>query len=103
MSSAKVTSKGQVTIPVDIRRALDVDEGDFLVFELKGQYATVRRQRTLAEVSAEIRRTNAGRTALYASDDDAVASGIAEEAAEQAAGDAAGPLLLLRPRPKEEG
>ena len=30
---AKVTSKGQVTIPKDIRRALGIEEGDSVVFE----------------------------------------------------------------------
>ncbi len=30
---AKVTSKGQVTIPKEIRRALGVEEGDTVVFE----------------------------------------------------------------------
>ena len=30
---AKVTSKGQVTIPKDIRRVLGIEEGDSVVFE----------------------------------------------------------------------
>ncbi len=30
---AKVTSKGQITIPIEIRRALGVGPGDRLVFE----------------------------------------------------------------------
>jgi antitoxin PrlF len=30
---AKVTSKGQVTIPKEIRRVLGIDEGDTVVFE----------------------------------------------------------------------
>ncbi len=33
---AKVTVKGQVTIPVRIRKALDIEAGDNLVFELDG-------------------------------------------------------------------
>lgn len=32
MELAKITSKGQVTIPVDIRRKLGVREGDKLLF-----------------------------------------------------------------------
>lgn len=32
MELAKVTSKGQVTIPVDIRRKLGVKEGDKILF-----------------------------------------------------------------------
>ena len=33
MSVAKVTSKGQVTIPVEIRRTMGIQEGDGLLFE----------------------------------------------------------------------
>lgn len=33
---ARVTSKGQLTIPKEVRRALGVREGDRLVFELRG-------------------------------------------------------------------
>lgn len=33
---AKITSKGQVTIPVEIRRFLGVKEGDKVTFESKG-------------------------------------------------------------------
>jgi len=51
---AKVTSKGQVTVPVEVRRALGVKEGDTLVFEVAGSYATVRRKRPTLEVVAEL-------------------------------------------------
>ena len=33
MLLAKVTSKGQVTIPVEIRRSMKIQEGDSLLFE----------------------------------------------------------------------
>ncbi len=33
---ARVTSKGQVTVPVEVRRGLGIQEGDVLVFELAG-------------------------------------------------------------------
>ncbi len=39
---AKVTSKGQVTIPVDIRRALGVREGDTVVFEADARGVRLR-------------------------------------------------------------
>ncbi len=51
---AKVTSKGQVTIPVEVRRELGVQEGDTLVFEVAGHYATIHRKRPIAEVVAEL-------------------------------------------------
>jgi AbrB family looped-hinge helix DNA binding protein len=31
--TAKITSKGQITIPIEVRRALGVGEGDALIFE----------------------------------------------------------------------
>jgi AbrB family looped-hinge helix DNA binding protein len=52
---ARVTSKGQVTVPVEVRRALGIEEGDVLVFELAGSYATVRKRRPTLEVAEEIR------------------------------------------------
>jgi antitoxin PrlF len=39
---AKITSKGQVTIPLEIRRKLGVREGDCLVFDTEGDAVTVR-------------------------------------------------------------
>ena len=33
MSKATLTSKGQITLPAEVRRALRVDTGDSLVFE----------------------------------------------------------------------
>lgn len=35
---AKVTSKGQVTIPADIRKSLHIEEGDYLIFEAPSEY-----------------------------------------------------------------
>jgi AbrB family looped-hinge helix DNA binding protein len=34
MSISRVTSKGQVTIPVEVRKALDLEQGDDLIFEV---------------------------------------------------------------------
>jgi antitoxin PrlF len=42
---AKITSKGQVTIPKEIRRALGIKEGDSLLFEVEGDEVRVRAQR----------------------------------------------------------
>ncbi|MDP2181629.1 MAG: AbrB/MazE/SpoVT family DNA-binding domain-containing protein [Actinomycetota bacterium] len=52
---ARVTSKGQVTVPVEVRRALGVEEGDTLVFELASGYATVRKRRPTLQVAEEVR------------------------------------------------
>jgi AbrB family looped-hinge helix DNA binding protein len=34
MSISRVSSKGQVTLPADVRRALDIEQGDDLIFDL---------------------------------------------------------------------
>lgn len=39
---AKVTSKGQVTIPKAVRRTLGIREGDSLVFEISNGEARIR-------------------------------------------------------------
>jgi len=41
-SNAKITSKGQITIPLKVRQALGVKEGDKLVFEMNGREMVVR-------------------------------------------------------------
>jgi antitoxin PrlF len=41
-SNAKITSKGQITIPLKVRKALGVKEGDKLVFEQNGAEMIVR-------------------------------------------------------------
>lgn len=42
---SKLTSKGQVTIPVELRRRLGAETGDKLVFEIDGDLATIRVQK----------------------------------------------------------
>jgi AbrB family looped-hinge helix DNA binding protein len=52
---ARMTSKGQVTVPVEVRRALGVEAGDTLVFEVAGSYATMRKRRSTLTVAEEVR------------------------------------------------
>jgi AbrB family looped-hinge helix DNA binding protein len=42
MPEATITSKGQITIPVQIRKALGLEAGDRLVFELRDDGLRVR-------------------------------------------------------------
>jgi len=43
MAISRVTSKGQVTIPFEVRKALDIEQGDDLIFEVrKDQTARLR-------------------------------------------------------------
>jgi AbrB family looped-hinge helix DNA binding protein len=37
MAMARVTAKGQVTIPVEVRKSLDIKEGDDLLFEVAAE------------------------------------------------------------------
>jgi len=40
---ARISSKGQVTVPKGVRQALGAVEGDALVYEVKGKLVTVER------------------------------------------------------------
>lgn len=43
MARARITSKGQVTIPKEVRSALDLERGDYLIFELsEGEASSIR-------------------------------------------------------------
>ena len=54
MPNAKITSKGQVTIPIEVRQALGLKQGDMLAFEAQSDYVVVRRKPTAAEVAAQL-------------------------------------------------
>lgn len=54
MPNAKITSKGQVTIPAEVREALGLKQGDMLAFESAANYVVVRRVPTAAEVAVEM-------------------------------------------------
>lgn len=41
--AAKVTSKGQVTVPKDVRVALGIEEGDTVIFHVEGSKAMMER------------------------------------------------------------
>ena len=43
---AKITSKGQITVPREVRHALGVKPGDKIVFEQNGKDVSVRPVRT---------------------------------------------------------
>ncbi len=52
MTTATVTSKGQITIPADVRQSLHVDAGDRVEFvELEpGQYLLIAANRSVTEL-----------------------------------------------------
>lgn len=41
--AAKISSKGQLTVPKSVREALDLDEGDEVVFRVEGNRAVLAR------------------------------------------------------------
>ena len=43
MQIARITAKGQTTIPVSIRKAAHMEAGDTLAFEIKGDHLIVRK------------------------------------------------------------
>ncbi len=43
VSVSSVTTKGQVTIPKEIREALGIREGDKIVFVIEGERAVIRK------------------------------------------------------------
>ena len=73
MAKAKVTSKGQITIPAEIRAVLGVKTGDVLVFEARAEYVTVRRRPTVQEVAGTL-HDKATIPPVYATDREAVAA-----------------------------
>ena len=52
MQIARITAKGQTTIPVSIRKAADINAGDTLAFEIKGDYLIVRKIKSPTDSSA---------------------------------------------------
>lgn len=75
MPNAKITSKGQVTIPAEVREALGLKQGDMLAFEVQAEYVVVRKRPTLAEVIEKHKDVlPAAADQACADDDEAVAA-----------------------------
>ena len=53
-AAAKVTSKGQVTVPKIVRDALGISEGDEIIFRVEGQRAVLARTPDLLELAGSI-------------------------------------------------
>jgi antitoxin PrlF len=79
MSTATITSKGQITIPVRVRAALGVDSGDRIEFvELeKGKFAMIPATRSLQELNGRFKGRRK-RAATIEEMDNAIAKGVAE-------------------------
>ena len=59
MSRATLTSKGQVTIPKDVRDRLGLESGDRVVFEFEGDVVRLRieRRKSLEELMGSLPAT----------------------------------------------
>lgn len=53
-ATAKITSKGQITIPKAVREALGVSEGDSLVFRVQGNRAVVAATVDLIDLASSV-------------------------------------------------
>lgn len=52
--SARMTSKGQITIPKSVRDALSLEDGDALVFRVEGDRAVLARTPDLLALAGSI-------------------------------------------------
>ena len=53
--AARVTSKGQVTVPKAVREALGVSDGDAIIFRIEGNRAVVTRTPDFLELAGKLR------------------------------------------------
>jgi AbrB family looped-hinge helix DNA binding protein len=53
--AARVTSKGQVTVPKAVREALGVSDGDAIIFRIEGNRAVVARTPDFLELAGTLR------------------------------------------------
>ncbi|MBI5747883.1 MAG: AbrB/MazE/SpoVT family DNA-binding domain-containing protein [Nitrospinae bacterium] len=47
--TAKITSKGQITLPKEVRKLLDVHEGSVVVFEKENDRVVIKSAKTIRE------------------------------------------------------
>ena len=53
-AAARLTSKGQVTIPKSVREALGLHEGDAVIFRVEGERAILGRTLDLLELAGSV-------------------------------------------------
>ncbi len=64
-AAAKVTSKGQVTVPKVVRDALGIQEGDEVVFRVEGRRAVLARTPKFLALAGTVKVPAAKRNAAW--------------------------------------
>ena len=64
-AAARVTSKGQITIPKAVREALGIDQGDEVVFRVEGNHAILARTPDFLDLAGTIPVPAAKRNAAW--------------------------------------
>lgn len=64
-SAAKVTSKGQITVPKAVRDALGISEGDEIHFRVEGNHAVLARTPDFLDLAGSIRVPAAKRNVAW--------------------------------------
>ncbi len=77
-AAARVSSKGQVTVPKSVRDALGIKEGDEVVFRVEGHRAVLARTPDFLELAGTIRVPAAKRNVAW---DDVIRRTRSERAA----------------------
>jgi antitoxin PrlF len=63
--AARVTSKGQVTLPKAVRDALGISQGDAIVFRVEGDHAVLARTPEFLGLAGAIKVPNAKRNVAW--------------------------------------
>jgi AbrB family looped-hinge helix DNA binding protein len=79
-AAAKVTSKGQVTVPKAVREALGIKEGDAVIFRVEGNRAVLAKTADFLSLSGSVRVGAARRNAAW---DDVIRNTRSERAADR--------------------
>jgi len=64
-AAAKVTSKGQVTVPKAVREALGINDGDEVIFRVEGNRAVLARTADFLSLAGSIRVPAAKRNVAW--------------------------------------
>ncbi len=79
-AAAKLTSKGQLTVPKAVRDALGLKEGDDVIFRVEGNRAVLARTPKFLDLAETVRVPAAKRTVAW---DEVIRSGRAARAADR--------------------